>query len=71
VSYSDIEGNWADGNVQDGFDIGSVGGWSGGNLNANNATNNPGSAFRITNRTGGSAAANTASGNGDDTLPAP
>ena len=68
LANSSVINNASNGNAGDGFDIGS-GDWSGGNLDNNASTNNAGFGFLINNRSGGTAANNTASGNADNTLP--
>jgi parallel beta-helix repeat protein len=65
-----VDGNTATGNSDDGFDIGS-GLWEDGRVVDNVSNDNAAFGFRITNRTGGSASGNSATGNADNTLPAP
>ena len=65
---SRLEGNTSTSNGDDGFEIGS-GLWSDGEVLNNTASNNVAFGYHILNRIGGTASGNSASGNGDNTLP--
>ncbi len=70
-----ITGNVASLNDDDGFEVGSAlngilfGSWTGGAFTNNTSTGNNDFGFRVNNRTGGTASGNTATNNGDNTLP--